>query len=560
MSKMKFLMGATALVAAAASAQVTSQVYAGGSSLIGPYLRQAYDCYGAHTPLVIKGSALNNPTDASPAVTFFNYTGTPAQDCATTQVDNTFQLNYISTGSGTGLKGLFTHDAKDFWGDTLPPGGNNSAYPSVDSANAETAMQSGDITVYNSGGVDPATGLTFANPASPPTSYPIPEPLYGPLIQIPLLITPVDITYDPTYRKIRNADGTITSYHFNIHRPRADGSGGLVLDAVTYCKIFNGQITDWNQIPTSLNGGVSLQDEAETDTGVAFSVPMVLVGRSDSSGTTSVFTRHMAAQCPSQISGTVYPDFSSTLPTAVYNASWTKTNPNFGSGSGVTDVPGKFTGASGSDGVADYVHFDPNNIPASTAGATVTQGRLGYVGPDFALPAVLVTGNNLFGLNTASLIRPGTTTALSPTGANAKLAYINNILPPSGQAASSDPTNWVQTPFKTAAIAIPTIKAYPIVGTSNLLTYTCFADATVKTKWVAFLNWFETNHTVTDARKGLLASAGFAPMPAVWRSAINRAFSAPSATTKPYNLYILQAGTGPATGTGSQCHAITPGA
>ena len=132
---------------------------------------------------------------------------------------------------------------------------------------------------------------------------------------------------------------------------------------------------------------------------------------------------------------------------------------------------------------------------------------------------------------------------------------------PVGASASSDPTNWVQTPFKTATIAIPTNpRAYPVAGTSNLLSYTCYADAAVTKNWTAFINWFETSKTITDPKKGLLVSAGFAPLPDSWQDAINATFSNPTSTTKPYNLYILQAGTGPASGTGSQCHAITPGA
>ena len=50
MSKMKFLMGATALIAAnaaaatGAQAQVSTYLYSAGSSLAAPYLRQAFDC------------------------------------------------------------------------------------------------------------------------------------------------------------------------------------------------------------------------------------------------------------------------------------------------------------------------------------------------------------------------------------------------------------------------------------------------------------------------------------------------------------------------------------
>lgn len=568
MSKLNLLMGASALVAAAtsfapASAAVTAQVYGGGSSLIAPYLRQAEDCYGNPTPLVIKGSTLNNPTYASPPVPFFNYTGRRAQNCATKHVDPTFQLNYISTGSGTGLKGWFSHDAATYWGDTVPPGGNNTPYPSVDYANAETAIQAADVAAYNNTGggcqQPPATGGT-AGPSFGPSgcSYNTPAVLYGPMIQVPLLITPVDMAYDSVYKRVRNADGSVTSYHFNVHNPRPDGSGGLVLDAATYCKIFNGEITDWNQIPTSLNGGVSLRDPADSG---SFSVPLVMVGRSDSSGTSSVFTRHLAAQCPNFLTGTNYfPDFTSTISnppsSAIYTGTWNGVT-NFGGGDNITDVPGKYTGANGSSKVAAYIYFDPNNQPGPNTGDSVEQGRIGYIGPDYVLPTAV---QDTYGLQSASLLRPGNATPVSPTAANVTLAFKNRngtaILPPSGAAASSDPTNWVQSPHLTAAIAIPgDLKAYPIIGTSNLLSYTCYANASVTTKWAAFITWYETSKTVTDAKKGLLASAGFAPMPDAWQDAIVATFSKPTSTTMPYDLYISQAG-----GSAPQCSAVSPGA
>jgi phosphate transport system substrate-binding protein len=556
MSKLHFLMGVSALIASAAAlaspaaAQATTQAYGGGSSLIGPYIRQAEDCYGGPTPLLIESTAVppGNATDANPPIAFFNYTGTPAQNCATSHVDTSFQLNYISTGSGNGIRALYSHTPTPFWG-TQP---NGTAFPSVQYGAAETSLGSADVTVYNSGGTE--QGQTFGSGGT----YPIPQPLYGNLIQFPLLITPVDIAYDAIYKKRRNADGTVTSYHFHVHRPRSDGSGGLVLNGAEYCGIFNGQITNWNDPALqTLNGGVSLKDPADPDP--TFSVPITIVGRSDSSGTSSVWTRHLAAECPLVISGNQYADSTSTMPGPLQGPVWTKTNPNFGPGSGVTDVPGKYTLAAGNDGVADYIQFDPNNLPGATAGNEVTQGRMGYVGPDFVLPAVNNTGQNTFGLQSASLLRSGTV-PISPTGQKAALAYAKNILPPTG-GNQSHPDLWVQAASKTAAIAIPTnINAYPIVGTSNFLGFTCYAAADVTTKMVAFLDWFGTDPTVTDRTLGLLAKAGFAAMPVPWLTAIRTTFIAPNSTTKPLNLYIRQAGTGPSAGTGSQCKAISPGA
>ena len=90
--------------------------------------------------------------------------------------------------------------------------------------------------------------------------------------------------------------------------------------------------------------------------------------------------------------------------------------------------------ASGSGGVAAYINFDPNNNP-TTASTEVVQGRLGYLGPDYVLPSVANTGNNNFGLSTASLVRPGARAAISPTPATTLLAY-GGISAPTGAAAA----------------------------------------------------------------------------------------------------------------------------
>jgi phosphate transport system substrate-binding protein len=571
MFKFKILMGATALVsataalacapaavAAGANAQVNTYLYSAGSSLAAPYLRQAFDCYGTATPLVIKGSALNNPTYASPPVAYFDYTGSPSQNCdpsAHQEVDPTIQGDYESTGSGTGLKAFISHSPSTFVGDFIP-GQDPSPYPAFTFAASETAFSAADVAAYNNGGTDPTTGIVLGSGQG--AQFPTPAPLYGAMVQIPLLIAPVTLAYSAEYGRFRASDGTVHHYYFNIHTPRADGSGGMHLDATTYCAIFNGQITDWNQIPKSLNGNKSLQSAQDAADGHTFSVPLVLVGRSDSSGTTSVFTRHMAAQCPAVISGTVYTDSTSTLPPSLVAATWTKTNPNYGANSGVTDVPGEFTVASGSDGVADYLYFDPANQPRQTNGSEVLQGRIGYVGPDYVLPAVVNTGNNTFGLNTASLIRPGTTAAIVPSVAKAILAY-KGINPPTG-ANVSDPSQWVQAASKTATIAIPTdIAAYPIVGTSNYVGYTCYDDADrpgSSSAVNAFMYWYETNVTVNDKTVGILAEAGLGGMPTAWKTAIRTEFFRPTAKTKPDHLWTTYAGNNAA----PHCRAISPGA
>jgi ABC-type phosphate transport system substrate-binding protein len=573
MSKLK-LMGATALIAATAAlggvahAAPTTTLYGAGSSLDAPYLRQIFDCFGnapaiyagSSTPnqdgFSVKGTGFTNPTTLP--VSYYNYTGTPAQNCNPTagqETNTSLEFDYLSTGSGTGLKGLFSHSASAYWGDEVTNVQANTllAIPAVNYAASDTALSATDVADWNNCGglstcTDPTTGIALG------TAYPIPGPMYGKVIQVPILITPIDLAYSAEYGRYLDSSSVMHHLHFNVKHPRADGSGGLVLSAATYCKIFEGEITNWNDPAiTADNGGQSLQDPVEKAANIAFNVPLVLVGRSDSSGSTSIFTRHLGAQCPSLITGTQYYNIgqtASTLPSGLIAATWTSTNPNYGSASGVTDVPGRYTIASGSGGVAAYLNFDPNNAP-TTPGSEVVQGRIGYVGPDYVLPSVANTGNNNFGLNTASLLRPGTKAAISPTPATTLLAY-GGISAPTG-SAKADASNWVQAPNTAAPIAIPSnLKAYPIAGSSNLLTYTCFSSSTTPAALKAFYKYFTTSKTVT----GLYSSAGLSALPLSFRTAINTEFFNPTVTTKADALYVSTA----ASATDTQCTSVTPGA
>src|SRR5262249_40859478 len=135
----------------------------------------------------------------------------------------------------------------------------------------------------------------------------------------------------------------------------------------------------------------------------SWSVPMQIVGRNESSGTTSIFTRHLANVC-SAVAGNQYANGTTTLPSTLRSHSnfYDKTQPNNPvAGETVAD----FTLADGSDGVSKYLDF--TRTPSATAGDSVTQGRIGYVGTDYALPGAL---NNpadanvaTYSLNTANL-------------------------------------------------------------------------------------------------------------------------------------------------------------
>jgi phosphate transport system substrate-binding protein len=510
----------SALFAADAFAATTPDIYGAGSSLVAPYFRQAMDCYGEPTALIFKGTP---PTFVSP--TLFNYVNPPhSQDCSTTHFKTDRTVHYISTGSGTGIAGIFSHDPTKYG---FVDAGQTQYFPEVHYGLSDAGLAASDVAIYNNGGTEQGVVVVAPNVTPGVGQYGNPKQLYGPMVQFPISVDPVAVAYDPVYKKVFSGDvNNPTTYKFNIHVPRADGSGGLRLDATTYCKIFNGQITNWNDPALkTLNGNKSLEDPSDPTPAGSWSVPMQIVGRSDSSGTTSIFTRHLANVCAS-ISGNNYADGATTLPSGLFGVNYDKTQVN-NAPSGET--LGKFTEANGSDGVAKYVAFTTN--PSS---GTLIQGRLGYMGPDFALPAVLSTGANTYGLNTANL-KNSLGQFEAPTAAAAQNAFAT-IAPPQSDASGhydnsqpgdrTAPDNWVQPVSKTSPLANPTTSgAYPMMGTTNFIGYTCYKNGNQEGTVSNIVSWYMGQLIVTDRTNGLLAKAGLAPVSAAWRTAIKETFT-----------------------------------
>ena len=636
MTTTRMLMGASALVTAcmalaggAQSATLTASVYGGGASLPSALIRQIGDCYGNRVPLVNIGSVLSGAgaNETVQTLNYFNFLGLPAYNCAAIPagngpVDPNKTVRYISTGSGTGANGYYSHDAKRFWGDTDPstnPAASN--YPRVSFAASDFGQSTADINSYANGGTRNATlsseivmvapGVT---PVANTTQYGNPKELYGAQIQFPWVVAPVAIGYDPVYKKVVDASGNVASYKFHLKTVNADGSGGLLLDMPTVCKIFTGVITTWaDPALKTLNGGLSLKDV--TDTGTEFdTLPIELVGRSDNSGTTSIWYRALSAQCGPQGPANPYLTAGSqALPTSLQGAAYTSTNVNNGPSFTPLYALGKYTRAAQNGGVAKYTAFtyakpDTETFPGSGIFITLapagayTQGRLAYMGADFALPAVANTNQNTYGLNTVA-IKVGVS-RIEPTGGTALKAFTNLLPPESTSTGLYDPTvtanglranpqDWVQGintnyTFKSGGapatlLANPTgAGAYPIVGTTNVNLYSCYVDAATVEGVKGFVNYFLSSKTVATNLTGLLAKAGFSAMPKAWITAATQSFLTPTATkfdltglqtvqgSDVENLYILTKGAAgiPASGAGtktvlahgSQCSAVTVGA
>lgn len=579
MRKLKTMMltGACVLAAGvtglsgAANAGPATKVYGGGSSLISVYMVQAFNCYGNPQQLIIR-SPLSLKTIAP-----FDYTGTKGnpQDCATQHVSLKSDLFYDTAGSGIGIAGVFSHDprasAPNGYGDIDPNTGGEQDMPAISYGMSDAGLSATDVGFYNNGNDDqgptnpctvPEQKICVVAPgetAHPPTTYPNPAEHYGAMVQFPVSVDPVAFAYDPAYKKVTSADGqSTTSYHFNIKFAHADGSGGWRLDRAAYCTIFNGvaeggsALTNWNDPRLkALNGGVSLVDPTDPAGDAGFNVPLQIVGRSDSSGTTSIFTRHLAHVC-----GTLgindpnnqYADGATTLPVSLQGGTYDGTTTT-------GEVLGKFTLANGNNLVAQYVAF--RDVPA--AGQTLKQGRVGYLGADFVAPANSVNGNNDYNLNSAD-VKNHDGKFLAANGANAAHAF-GSLAPPQSTSSGkydgsscpsasakcrAHPYDWVEPVSKTSPLADPLGKSsYPVVGTTNVIMYTCYADANVATLMKKYFTWYVKNYTVQEVPDGLLTKNGLASLPSPWRTAITETFLN---NGSGLNLTIDKAGSGVCTG------------
>jgi ABC-type phosphate transport system substrate-binding protein len=542
--KLRALMGVSALAAfAMAGAANAGDIWGGGSTLIAPYHDQMACAYG-------QPAWPSTPDFVTPPGAAFALPAPPPGGCTNTTSN---AVHYALTGSGGGINGIYSHDRARYGVTSIPAWATGDVQYGL----SETGMLAGDVTIFNNGGTTSSGIVLSATPGA--GQYAIPKTRYGALTQFPVAIAPVALAYDPTYKKV-NVGGTVTSYNFRVDPAFARATGGLRLDQATYCKIVNGQITDWNDPAiTALNNNTSLKDPADTGT---FSVPIELVGRAESSGTTTVTTRHFANACAS-LSGNAFTAVAgtSTLPAAVQ-----------GPLVGNTPVAGKFTRATGSANVAAYVDF--TDTPAT--GQTIVRGRLGYVGADYALPAASANGLT-YTLYTADL-KNAAGAYREPSSANATTAFSGNRPPQTATGATGNydttqtlwgvrtsPEDWVRVSPSSgsATLANPTpAQAYPIIATVNYLGYTCYATAaktgSVRTSAVSGSPSGYVNYWFT--RDDILTNAGLAPLPAAWKNAIINTFLTPVTATLPLNLFIDTVGTnGTADPDNSTCASL-PGA
>jgi phosphate transport system substrate-binding protein len=522
LKKFTILAATTAIgLAASPALALTPNVYpaaaikGNGASGIANVNSAALECFGGpNNNLGFGNGTTTNIVDH----TYFPAKVTPANpnyDCGTQSVQPNVDGFYISTGSGNGKANWRNKNAVG--GITTNPYG---VWTNIHYAFSESPISAGDLATYT----------TAAFPTTKAA------------IQIPVNVLPVAISYKPVYGKVMTASG-IKTLALNLKFARADGTGGLRMKKSTYCGILNGTITNWNDAALKTdNGNLSLMSPNDDVTRWnTTGVPIKLVGRSDNSGTTNVFTRAITAQCGGKFTAGGTDQLPAAAKgTAVYN----KTTGALQSG---TETVGLFGVADGNDGVAHAIEFaipDPVNIGEYTLG-----GKMGYNGADWVLPSIA----NPTTLHSADLQIALTTKFAAPTAANASIAF-KTVVPPQSDSKGkyapanvangmrNDPLAWVTPANATTGIANPTA-GYPIAGSANMLLYTCYADPAVRNAMQGFilmnLGKVATDSTgakipvkiVTNTAKGtdglplgIFAKNGVAPLPSNWVNAIVETF------------------------------------
>jgi ABC-type phosphate transport system substrate-binding protein len=444
-SSTRRLLGTTSVVALSAAAMIgmaepakaqssaPNGVFLGGSTLASQLFRQIFDCYtGANI-------AKSGTTDGFTFTSSFpaTYTAAPQPGALPTTCTaatittvggfvTTVEGLYAGVGSGNGFRGYIAHNADQWYGGTVAPGGSNTtintpvpaaAPPYIDTSN--TGTNSSTFGAYPYPNVDvglsdaplPSTlaGITTTSVTFSPangwqtttqitlgstvTTQTYSTGSYGQPIQIPALEVPVAIA-------INTATTTAGTWSINSTSGLSGAGSAIQLTAGQLCAIFSGTVTDWHStasIRYLANSTVSTTPTAAFDyantingsglghgTGAtpyfSASLPITVVYRSDGSGTSFIITNYLASVCPLMDDGSNhYQQIFAPSSTDISNGYLPLPNTNFSNLTHNIAKAGNSTsgwlGETGSSGVAD-------TIGNASAGA----GRIGYVSIDFTSP------------------------------------------------------------------------------------------------------------------------------------------------------------------------------
>jgi ABC-type phosphate transport system substrate-binding protein len=442
-----------------------------------------------------------------------------------------FAAKYVGTGSGFGRKMWY-------WANDVFDGGSGSnkvtgvynpfnlvsgdnRWSHEQYAFSDAPLAASELATYNTTG----NGVTLG----------------GPAIQFPLFVVPITIAYDSDYG-VNKAGHTMALNVQWTGNFNGTTIASMRLNAQAYCSIFNGDITNWNDPQlTALNKKVPLYDPVN-DTLTRWNtdgVPMRLVGRMDNSGSTDIFTRHLAAVCGStaglytpvnHTDGSTANKYLNNAEGLPYNSTQNGgvdytvirsdvnlkpgNNGNHAKIAGTTNtVSGQWfngtaivslggstvnaTPASGYNGTGLYIVANGGGnvakaiiLPADYAGGdgTTLNGKIGYISADFVQPSVDASS----GLVAAQLSMAAAGPFVVPTIANGLKAF-GTIQPPeststgayapgtdsrtvsSGTTTRGNPLAWTDILYQSGTTLAAPAAGYPITGTTQFFGYTCYA-------------------------------------------------------------------------------------
>lgn len=304
---------------------------------------------------------------------------------------------------------------------------------------------------------------------------------WGDPIQVPSVGTPVTLAFNKASLTLTRRGPTGVA---NVDTGAQSNGDVLYLSRASYCGIFTGQITNWNHPRIVADNGVAPSNQ-----------PIKIVVRSDGSGTTEIFSRHLDTVCDGSADAGGYTFIATntsdpSTPTGRTTIPWA----DFIS-------PSRLIFAAGSGGVSTQV--------------AANDFAIGYVSPDYTdLVETPAPGSGVPAPATANLqnqsdINRGRNNVYkhSATWTNVRTGQAGVALPSVNDSALL----WGQKLAITDPLANNPVAgdAYPIVGFTFLDFYTCYP----KNRVVAvqsFVNYFTGNGTADiEAQR-----AGFAPLSA----------------------------------------------
>jgi len=405
---------------------------------------------------------------------------------------NQGEMGYNADGSGSGQKAFLIQDATVH--------GYTAGLP-VSFGASDAYLTQTQVDCYN--GV--AGACVTAGYTAPATASVVKG---GPLIQLPAFGTAIVIAHTNATSK------------------------PIQLDDNDLCGIFSGKITDWSGVETGTAKNRASQAGAITVT-----------YRQDGSGTSFLFTQHLAKVCNTSNTATGVTFTATKYFADVFGAPTVSGSSHFINASS----PGaSFVGVSGSAAVAnqlitgtgivsyltpDFTSIAPNalsHIAKVAALQSTTPGAL-TAGKSAADIAALALQSPYQFIKYAKLLNAHSGKAYYPNGGGTTKALTNpsptdyNPGYPTSKAAALDPTKWIPS------IADP-IDGYPIVGYTTLDLATCYSSPAVNSYVKAFLSQLYLAGNKTN-----LTTEGFVAVPSGYSKTISAVFVK---NTTPYALNI----------------------